>query len=113
MIPKVDSVEDLATIWDAFCTAYGADRITNTVIALLSSHGCPNRDCQTTRLVIWIESARALLDMPRILNAALNMHRSAHFFRLDAVVFGSDDFCADIGIRWADLNQRGSNYSLT
>ncbi|CAD6196419.1 unnamed protein product [Caenorhabditis auriculariae] len=81
MVPKVDSPEDLATIFDIFRTNYGATRITDT----------------NTRLVIWIESARALLDMPRILSSALNLHRNSGFFKLDAVVFGSDDYCADIG----------------
>ncbi|MFH4977473.1 hypothetical protein AB6A40_004182 [Gnathostoma spinigerum] len=81
MIPKVDSIDDLAAIFDIFRSLYGADRVTNT----------------DTRMVIWIESARALLDAPRILNAAVNMHKSAGFFKIDAVVFGSDDYCADIG----------------
>lgn len=31
MIPKVDSPEDLAAIWDAFRTTYGAERIQNSV----------------------------------------------------------------------------------
>ncbi|EFO92821.1 hypothetical protein CRE_18212 [Caenorhabditis remanei] len=81
MIPKVDSPEDLVHIYNMFREHYGDDRITNT----------------NTRLVIWIESARALLDMPRILSSTLNLHKQAGFFKLDAVVFGSDDFCADIG----------------
>ncbi|TKR57508.1 hypothetical protein L596_030762 [Steinernema carpocapsae] len=81
MVPKVDSVEDLAAIWEAFRSAYGNERITNT----------------QTRLIIFIETARALLDMPRIVNAAVNLHRSSGFFKLDAVVFGYDDYCADIG----------------
>uniref|UniRef100_A0A0N5AWK3 HpcH_HpaI domain-containing protein n=1 Tax=Syphacia muris TaxID=451379 RepID=A0A0N5AWK3_9BILA len=82
MIPKIDSVEDLAAVFDVFRTAYGDRRILNTDI----------------RMIIWIESARALLDMPRILNAALNLHKSAGFFKTDAIVFGSDDFCANIGL---------------
>jgi citrate lyase subunit beta-like protein len=81
MIPKVDSPEDLAEIWNAFRSTYGAERVQQS----------------GTRLVIWIESAQALLDMPRILATTLNMHKNAGFFRLDAVVFGSDDFCANIG----------------
>uniref|UniRef100_A0A0K0EIN4 Citramalyl-CoA lyase, mitochondrial n=1 Tax=Strongyloides stercoralis TaxID=6248 RepID=A0A0K0EIN4_STRER len=81
MIPKVDSVEELAYIWDAFRTTYGEERIINKEI----------------KLVIWIESARALLDMPRILNNTLNLHSNVGFPRLDAVVFGSDDYCANIG----------------
>lgn len=94
MVPKVDSIEDLAAIYDAFKTNYGVDRITNTVPRLHSSATC---SLQETRLVIWIESAKALLDMPRILASTINLHRSHGFFRLDAVVFGSDDYCADIG----------------
>ncbi|KAK6019111.1 HpcH/HpaI aldolase/citrate lyase family protein [Ostertagia ostertagi] len=81
MVPKVDSPEDVATIFDIFRTNYTAERVTDT----------------NTRLVIWIESARALLDMPRILSSTLNLHKNSGFFKLDAVVFGSDDYCADIG----------------
>ncbi|CAI4222912.1 unnamed protein product [Auanema sp. JU1783] len=81
MVPKIDSPEDLASVYDIFKTHYGSDRIHNT----------------NTRLVIWIESARAMLDMPRILSSALNLYRNSGFFKLDAVVFGSDDYCADIG----------------
>ncbi|CAJ0915552.1 unnamed protein product, partial [Mesorhabditis belari] len=87
MIPKVDTPEDVATIYDLFRTTFGANRITDS----------------PTRLVIWIESARALLDMPRIVSSVINLHRNSGFFKLDAVVFGSDDFCADIGaIRTAE-----------
>uniref|UniRef100_A0A0M3I1F5 Citramalyl-CoA lyase, mitochondrial n=2 Tax=Ascaris TaxID=6251 RepID=A0A0M3I1F5_ASCLU len=81
MVPKVDSIEDLASIFDVFRSTYGDKRIASA----------------DSRLVIWIESARALLNMPRILNAAVNLNKSAGFFKIDAVVFGSDDFCADIG----------------
>ncbi|GMR59833.1 hypothetical protein PMAYCL1PPCAC_30028, partial [Pristionchus mayeri] len=81
MIPKVDSPEDLAYIFDVFKKEYTPSRVTDT----------------KTRMVMWIESARALLDMPRIVSTALNLHKSTGFFKLDAVVFGSDDYCADIG----------------
>ncbi|KIH62141.1 HpcH/HpaI aldolase/citrate lyase family protein [Ancylostoma duodenale] len=81
MVPKVDSPEDVATIYDVFRSNYTAKRVTDT----------------NTRLVIWIESARALLDMPRIVSSTLNLHKNSGFFKLDAVVFGSDDYCADIG----------------
>lgn len=83
MIPKIDSVEDLSAVFDVFRTAYGDHRVLHT----------------DTRMIIWIESARALLDMPRILNAAFNLHKSAGFFKLDGVVFGSDDYCANIGAK--------------
>lgn len=52
---------------------------------------------QNMRLVIWIESGRALLKMPCILEAADILHRTQQFLPLHACVFGSDDFCADIG----------------
>uniref|UniRef100_A0A158PAH0 Citramalyl-CoA lyase, mitochondrial n=1 Tax=Angiostrongylus cantonensis TaxID=6313 RepID=A0A158PAH0_ANGCA len=81
MIPKVDTPEDVATIYDIFRSNYTPKRVTDT----------------STRLVIWIESARALLDMPRILSSTLSLHKNSGFFKLDAVVFGSDDYCADIG----------------
>uniref|UniRef100_A0A183FKN5 Citramalyl-CoA lyase, mitochondrial n=1 Tax=Heligmosomoides polygyrus TaxID=6339 RepID=A0A183FKN5_HELPZ len=81
MVPKVDSPEDVATIYDVFRSNYTAKRVTDT----------------NTRLVIWIESAKALLDMPRILSSVLNLHKNSGFFKLDGVVFGSDDYCADIG----------------
>ncbi|KAH7702231.1 Protein C01G10.7 [Aphelenchoides avenae] len=81
IIPKVDSPEELATIWDAFRTTYGADRISKSV----------------TRLIVMTESPRGLLDLPRILNTTLNMHNSSGFFKLDAAIFGSDDYCASIG----------------
>lgn len=89
MIPKVDSPEDLAVIWDYFKTTYGEERVQNS----------------RTRLVIWIESARALLDMARILSTALDMHKDTGFFKLDAVVFGSDDYCADIGATRSNTGQ--------
>ncbi|VDO31314.1 unnamed protein product [Haemonchus placei] len=90
MVPKVDSPEDVATIYDVFCSNYTAKRVTDT----------------NTRLVIWIESARALLDMPGILSSTLNLHKKSGFFKLDAVVFGSDDYCADIGKSMKSRNFR-------
>lgn len=49
------------------------------------------------RLVAFIESARSLLDMDDICRHAALLSDQGAAFRLDAVVFGSDDFCADIG----------------
>uniref|UniRef100_A0A7E4W307 Citramalyl-CoA lyase, mitochondrial n=1 Tax=Panagrellus redivivus TaxID=6233 RepID=A0A7E4W307_PANRE len=82
LVPKVDDPDELAAIWDIFKTNYGAERIQNS----------------KSRLIIYIESARALLDMPRLLATTLNLHKNAGFFKLDGVVFGSDDFCADLGM---------------
>lgn len=78
----------------------------SSAIALFKTHKYHTFLFQNTRLVIWIESARGLLDMPRILASALNLHKNSGFFKLDAVVFGSDDYCADIGAqRSADGNE--------
>ncbi|VDN54802.1 unnamed protein product [Dracunculus medinensis] len=130
MVPKVDSIDDLAVILDAFKTTYGEERISNSIINnWLFIFTTTDKDIdfgfwylvfgisvlvfgigilvfafkenkgffKDVRLVIWIESARAILDMPRIINAAMNLHKTINFFKLDAAVFGSDDFCADIG----------------
>jgi len=47
-------------------------------------------------LIIFIESAQALLALPEICKAAWQLSVSTHFIP-DALVFGSDDYCADIG----------------
>lgn len=47
-------------------------------------------------LVIFVESAVGLLDLREICKTAIEMSSSCPF-TLDGVVFGSDDFCADIG----------------
>jgi len=77
MVPKVDSVSDVRRIWELF-TKY-----------------CPAVR-QPVNLVIWIESARALIDMPQILSSADHL-RTYSPLRLDAAVLGSDDLCADLG----------------
>jgi len=47
-------------------------------------------------LLVYIESARALLDIKDICNRAVELSEF-NFFHLDGIVFGSDDFCANIG----------------
>jgi len=47
-------------------------------------------------LIMFIESARAMLDLPAICRAAFEISDDS-FFIPEALVFGSDDFCADIG----------------
>ncbi|OQV21803.1 Citrate lyase subunit beta-like protein, mitochondrial [Hypsibius exemplaris] len=50
------------------------------------------------RLILYIESAHALMQMRRLLKTALSLaDGSGSLFALDGVVFGSDDYCADIG----------------
>lgn len=47
-------------------------------------------------LIIYVESAEALMNMKDVLNRAETLSQKG-IYRLDGVVFGSDDFCADIG----------------
>ncbi|GAV03672.1 hypothetical protein RvY_14064 [Ramazzottius varieornatus] len=50
------------------------------------------------RLILYIESAKALLSMRKLLKTALKVADESHnLLALDGVVFGSDDYCADIG----------------
>merc|ERR1712226_1568578 len=46
---------------------------------------------------MFIESARSLIDMDSICKAAVEIGESSGVFVPEAVVFGSDDFAADIG----------------
>ena len=48
------------------------------------------------RLVIFTESAESLLSLPEICRRGVELSHNSPFL-LDAIVFGSDDFCADIG----------------
>ena len=52
---------------------------------------------QKLKLIVFIESARALLQMEELLGHAAKLHAQSAPFTLEAAVFGSDDFCADIG----------------
>lgn len=78
MVPKVESVGHIDWI---------ADRLRRYNASSASS---------PVKLAIFAESARALLDLDGICRHAASCHRGGPFV-LDAIVFGSDDFCADIG----------------
>jgi citrate lyase subunit beta-like protein len=53
---------------------------------------------QPLRLILYIESANALVQMRKLLKTALKLaDQSDSLFSVDGMVFGSDDFCADIG----------------
>ncbi len=52
---------------------------------------------QKFNLVIFVESAIGLLNLQNICARGVQLSLSGPF-HLDGVVFGSDDFCADIGI---------------
>ncbi|KAF8767486.1 citramalyl-CoA lyase, mitochondrial-like [Argiope bruennichi] len=47
-------------------------------------------------LVLFIESAKSLLDLRQICEKAVDISKDG-LFRFEGLVFGSDDFCADIG----------------
>lgn len=49
------------------------------------------------KLIVFVESARALLDMKELIEHCLTLMNQGAPFTLEAAVFGSDDFCADIG----------------
>ncbi|GBN86219.1 Citramalyl-CoA lyase, mitochondrial [Araneus ventricosus] len=47
-------------------------------------------------LVFFVESAKSLLDLRQICEKAVDLSKEG-LFRFEGLVFGSDDFCADIG----------------
>lgn len=53
-------------------------------------------------LVIYAESAKSLLNLKEICLKTKELEEY-HIFNLDAIVFGSDDFCASIGATRSDL----------
>ncbi|XP_054257497.1 citramalyl-CoA lyase, mitochondrial-like [Macrosteles quadrilineatus] len=75
-LPKVESVENLQ--WFA---------------EQLGQH---LRKDSRVKLVMYAESARAILDLPDICRAAVQLSRS-HMFVPVGLVFGSDDLCASLG----------------
>ncbi|XP_042207440.1 citramalyl-CoA lyase, mitochondrial-like [Homarus americanus] len=78
-LPKVDSVEHLEWFADKLKLA-------------LKDH----KDAAKLRLIIFTESAESLLSLPEICRRGVELSRDAPF-ELDGIVFGSDDYCADIG----------------
>lgn len=78
-LPKVDSPEHLE--W-----------FTEKLKLAMKDHSTPEK----LRLIIFIESAESLLSLPTICRRGVELSKDAPF-DLDGIVFGSDDFCADIG----------------
>lgn len=78
-LPKVDSPEHLTWFADKLKTTLGTRAVEEKL-----------------RLVIFTESAESLLCLPDICRRGVELSHDSPFL-LDAVVFGSDDFCADIG----------------
>ena len=54
-------------------------------------------EAKAPNLVIFVESARGLLNLQGICERAFELSELGAPFHLDGIVFGSDDFCADIG----------------
>ena len=47
-------------------------------------------------LIIYVESSEGLMNMREVLQHAVK-YSAQEVYTIDGVVFGSDDFCADIG----------------
>ncbi|KAK3591109.1 hypothetical protein CHS0354_035921 [Potamilus streckersoni] len=80
MVPKVNSVQELQVL-----------------SKLLDSSLHDRHIAEKLSLVIFIESAMALLDLKDICRKGVELSIKSKIFSLDGLVFGSDDFCADIG----------------
>ncbi len=48
-------------------------------------------------LITYVESAKGLLNLKEVVTHAIELSEF-HLFNLDGIVFGSDDFCASIGL---------------
>lgn len=88
LLPKTNSVDDIVLFTDCLRSALG-DR---------TQGYCPH-------LITYVESAEGLMNMKDILRQAETFSREG-IYHLDGVVFGSDDYCADIGaIRTVDATE--------
>ncbi|KAG8180903.1 hypothetical protein JTE90_020134 [Oedothorax gibbosus] len=79
MIPKVEDSDQVLWIFNK-----------------LKSSFKPTENGIKLNLIFFIESAKSLLNMQNICKTSLEMTDDS-LFRFEGVVFGSDDFCADIG----------------
>jgi len=77
LLPKVDTVEELQTFTEKFKSVK------------LGRSYCPY-------LIIYVESSEGLMNMREVLQHAVK-YSAQEVYTIDGVVFGSDDFCADIG----------------
>jgi citrate lyase subunit beta-like protein len=57
------------------------------------------------KLIVFVESARSLLDMKELIQHSFTLMNQGAPFTLEAAIFGSDDFCADIGNHWGNLQK--------
>nr|CAD7399835.1 unnamed protein product [Timema cristinae] len=70
----------------------------NSVENALSGH---MSGCQKINLIMYIESARAVLNLPHICRKIEQLSSTAPF-KPAALVFGSDDLCASLGVTRSD-----------
>lgn len=77
LLPKVDTVAELETFTDKLKSVK------------LGQSYCP-------RLITYVESGEGLMNMREVLQHAV-LRSKEGIYTIDGVVFGSDDFCADIG----------------
>lgn len=79
MIPKVDKVQHVE--W-----------VAHQIKKNLKNRQLPDK----FRLILFVESAQGLLDLREICKKAVELSHEYPFI-LDGLIFGSDDYCADIG----------------
>lgn len=63
---------------------------------LASALGKKKKKHEDINLITYVESAKGLLDLRDICSRAIELSEF-HLFNLVGIVFGSDDFCANIG----------------
>lgn len=87
LIPKVESADEV-------------DHLVSLVSSQIKTRpsGEDLEEASPLRLILYIESAKALLGMKKIVKSAVKLgDKSGGAFQLDGLVFGSDDYCAGIG----------------
>ncbi|XP_052807437.1 citramalyl-CoA lyase, mitochondrial-like [Mya arenaria] len=82
MVPKMNSVQELATV-------------THTIQTMLKDRDIPHK----LSLVLFVESALGLLNLREVCQRATELSLRSSIFDVDGLVFGSDDYCADIGAK--------------
>ncbi|WAR06873.1 CLYBL-like protein [Mya arenaria] len=82
MVPKMNSVQELATV-------------THTIQTMLKDRDIPHK----LSLVLFVESALGLLNLREVCQRATELSLRSSIFDVDGLVFGSDDYCADIGVK--------------
>ncbi|XP_015929081.2 citramalyl-CoA lyase, mitochondrial [Parasteatoda tepidariorum] len=63
---------------------------------VLRSHLQPKKEFKMLNLLFLVESAISLLNLRSLCAKAMELSQEG-FFRLEGLIFGADDFCADIG----------------